>query len=188
MIVGLGNPGKEYDNTRHNVGFACLDELVAQRSEFEAWQDRKNLKIHISMGQMGENRVLLIKPTTFMNLSGDAVLLTANFFKIPPSQIVVAYDDIDINFGHIKTAMGGSSAGHNGIKSIINTMGENFGRIRIGTGPKTPEQIDSADFVLQKFNKSELEQIPKLKKEVVSILIEYIYSNQINTGTRTFLI
>jgi PTH1 family peptidyl-tRNA hydrolase len=187
LIVGLGNIGKEYDNTRHNIGFAVVDEFV-RKNDLGGWTEKKDLKCHLASGQLGETRVMVVKPATLMNLSGEAVLAVAQFYKIPPQSIVVVQDELDIDFGQIRTRIGGSSAGHNGIKSVSKLLGdENYGRIRIGIGPKHPVQMDSADFVLQKFSDKEQKETPALLKEATAILSEYIYGGQLATETRSFL-
>ncbi|MDL2342368.1 MAG: aminoacyl-tRNA hydrolase [Patescibacteria group bacterium] len=189
LLVGLGNPGKEYNLTRHNIGFEVLDRFVAKQTEMQDWVNKKDLKCHISQGQFGDTRVYVIKPTTFMNLSGEAVQAVVNFYKIAPDFITVIHDELDVNFGQIRLRVGGGSAGHNGIKSVTQHIGEQYGRIRIGIGPKTPEQMDSADFVLQKFATNEQAQLDNLAKETGAILTEFIYSGQaLPTETRTFLI
>jgi PTH1 family peptidyl-tRNA hydrolase len=188
LIVGLGNPGKEYDGTRHNIGFACLDEFVTKNTDMGQWVQKKDLKCVMSTGRLGEVRVIAIKPTTFMNLSGEAVQAVSNFYKVHQSQTVVIYDELDIPFGQIRMRSGGSAAGHNGVKSIIQHIGENFGRVRIGIGPKIPEQIDSADFVLGKFSKDSQSHMGELTREVTAILTEYIYGGQLSSETRSFLI
>jgi PTH1 family peptidyl-tRNA hydrolase len=152
------------------------------------WVDKKDLKVLMATGQMGETRVIALKPTTFMNLSGEAVQAVAHFYKIHPDQIVVVHDELDIDFGQIRIRKGGGPAGHNGIKSITQHLGEDYGRIRIGIGPKKPEQIDSADFVLQRFNKEELDQMPALNREISAILSELVYGAQLSPETRSFLI
>jgi PTH1 family peptidyl-tRNA hydrolase len=188
LLVGLGNPGKEYDDTRHNVGFLCLDHFVSKMSEMGPWIDKKDLKCQMSTGQMGETRVIAIKPTTFMNLSGEAVQAVSHFYKIHPDDTIVIHDELDIDFGLIRTRKGGGAAGHNGIKSVSQHIGEDYGRVRIGIGPKTPEQMDSADFVLQKFSAAEQESMPALSREVIAILTEIIYGNELPNDTRSFLI
>ncbi|MDB5185353.1 MAG: peptidyl-tRNA hydrolase [Candidatus Saccharibacteria bacterium] len=189
LLVGLGNPGKEYDLTRHNVGFACLDAFVAKNADMADWINKKDLKCLVSSGQVGDNRVIAIKPTTFMNLSGEAVLAAANFYKIPLEQTVVVYDELDIEFGQIRLRVGGSSAGHNGVKSVSKLLGEDYGRVRIGIGPKTPARMATADFVLQKFSAEQQAQLPNLTKEVNAILSEFVYgTEQLPAETRTFLI
>jgi PTH1 family peptidyl-tRNA hydrolase len=189
LLVGLGNPGTEYAITRHNAGFITLDSFVDATSEMDGWMNKKDLKCELSSGRIGDSRVIAIKPTTFMNLSGEAVQATAQFYKIDPANIVVLHDELDIDFGQIRLRTGGSAAGHNGIKSIVQHMGENFGRIRIGIGPKKPEKIKSEDFVLQKFSDEEREQLPNMKREVNAVLSEYIYGSQLlPTETRNFIV
>jgi PTH1 family peptidyl-tRNA hydrolase len=188
LVVGLGNPGKEYDNTRHNVGFACLDAF-ADTGDFTPWVDKKNFKCLESTGMLGDTKVYLIKPTTFMNLSGDAVAAVASFYKIPAERIVVVHDELDIPFGQIRLRIGGSSAGHNGLKSIIQHLGEGFGRVRVGIGPKAPEQIDSADFVLGRFSKEQQGHMSELTREVNAVLSEAAYGDgTLPQETRSFLI
>ncbi len=188
LIVGLGNPGKEYDSTRHNIGFVCVDEFVEKNTDMEGWIAKKDLKCVMSTGRLGETRVIVIKPTTFMNLSGEAVQAVIDFYKLHQNQTVVVHDELDIPFGQIRTRMGGTSAGHNGIKSLIDHIGEDFGRVRIGVGPKEPEQIDSADFVLGKFSKDQQTDLPALEREINAILTEYVYGNQLAAETRSFLV
>lgn len=187
LIVGLGNIGKHYDGTRHNVGFAVADEFV-RKNDLGGWTEKKDLKCHLASGQLGETRVMVIKPTTLMNLSGEAVLAVSQFYKIPPVNIVVVHDELDINFGQIRTRIGGSSAGHNGIKSVTKLVGdENYGRVRVGIGPKKPAQMDSADFVLQKFSDKESKDMPALLQEATAVLSEYVYGGQLATETRSFI-
>lgn len=188
LLVGLGNPGSEYDGTRHNIGFACLDTFVAKTPEMSPWMAKKDLKCHLSSGQLGDIRVIAIKPQTYMNLSGEAVQAVSNFYKVQPASTVALHDELDIDFGHIRLRTGGSSAGHNGLKSIIQHFGEEFGRVRIGVGPKKPARMDSADFVLQKFSPEQAEQLPNLYQEVNAILTEYIYGTDLPTETRNFLV
>lgn len=188
LLVGLGNIGKEYNHTRHNVGFLCLDAFIESRAEMSPWQDKKDLKCHLATGQFGDTRVIAIKPTTYMNLSGEAVQAASHFYKITASHILVIHDEIDIPFGQIRLRSGGSAAGHNGIKSVTNAIGEDYGRVRIGIGPKNPPQMDSADFVLQKFSADEQKQLPNLTREVSAILSEYTYAAQLPHETRSFIL
>jgi PTH1 family peptidyl-tRNA hydrolase len=188
LVVGLGNPGKEYDGTRHNIGFACLDAF-ASANDFQPWVEKKDLHCLQTSVTMGDTRVIAIKPTTFMNLSGEAVQAVANFYKISADQVVVVHDEMDIPFGQVRLRTGGSSAGHNGLKSIMQHLGEDFGRVRIGIGPKEPEQIDSADFVLGKFPKEQQAHLPELTREVNAILSEAAYgAGALPQETRNFLI
>ena len=154
----------------------------------EKWIEKKDLKCLMSGGRLGENRVIAMKPTTYMNLSGEAVQAASNFYKIPNAQVVVIHDELDIDFGQIRLRVGGSSAGHNGIKSVTKHLGEDYGRIRIGVGPKKPAAIKSEDFVLQKFSTEQQKQLPNMEKEVLAILSEYIYGGELPHETRSFLV
>lgn len=187
LIAGLGNVGKEYEGTRHNIGFEAVDRFV-QDQDFPAWIEKKDLKCHFTSTQMGETKVLVIKPTTFMNLSGEAVQAAAHFYKVSPGDIVAVYDELDIPFGQIRTRVGGSSAGHNGVKSLTQHLGEQYGRIRIGIGPKTHEKMDSADFVLGKFSSEQQAQIKNLTREVSAVLSEFVFGGQLPHETRSFIV
>jgi len=187
LIVGLGNIGKQYNGTRHNIGFAAVDDF-ARVNDFPDWMEKKDLKCHLTSHTIGDTRVILIKPTTLMNLSGEAVQATANFYKIDPGKIVVVHDELDIPFGQIRTRVGGSAAGHNGIKSVTQHNSDQYGRIRIGIGPKLHAAQDSADFVLARFSKEQEAQMPNLLKESSAILSEYVYSGQLLAETRSFIV
>lgn len=188
LIAGLGNIGEKFEGTRHNIGFECIDAFVDKNPEMSPWIEKKDFKCHFSSGQIGDAKVIAIKPTTQMNLSGEAVQAMAHFYKVGPEQILAIYDELDINFGQLRTRMGGSSAGHNGVKSLIQHLGENFGRVRIGIGPKTPEQIDSIDFVMGRFSQDQKTQLKNLTQEVNAILSEYIHSGKLNPETRNFIV
>lgn len=185
LIVGLGNKGREYDGTRHNIGFAAVDELAA-RQNFDPWIEKKDLKCLLTTSTIGESRVILIKPTTFMNLSGEAVQAVMHFYKIPLQQVLAVHDELDIPFGQIRNRIGGSAAGHNGIKSLIQHIGEDFGRVRIGIQAETP--METSDYVLAKFSKEEQSQLPALLKETTAILTEYIHAGSLLQETRSFII
>jgi PTH1 family peptidyl-tRNA hydrolase len=171
LVIGLGNPGDKYSDNRHNIGFMVLDKYHSTH-DFSGWVHKKDLDCELATGQVGSTRVILAKPATFMNNSGDSAQKLQKFYRIHNQETVVVQDELDIEFGTIRTRIGGSSAGHNGIKSISNQLGEDYGRIRVGIGPKTPEQIDSADFVLQDFPKDQQELLPKIIREVCSLLDE----------------
>jgi PTH1 family peptidyl-tRNA hydrolase len=188
LVAGLGNPGKEYEQTRHNAGFMCIDEFVAKTDEREDWIQKKDLKCLMSTGKVGDSRVIAVKPATFMNLSGEAVQAALNFYKVDPARVVVIHDELDIDFGQIRLRTGGSDAGHNGVKSVTQHIGEDYGRIRIGVGPKQPAAIKSEDFVLQKFSAAQQEQLPEMRREVVAILNEYLYGTGLPHETRSFLV
>lgn len=154
IVAGLGNPGLEYENTRHNAGFLTMDELAKQCG---AKLDQMKFKSDCGEAMLGEVRCLLMKPTTYMNLSGDAIAAAANFYKIPPEQVLVIYDDISLPPGKLRLRRKGSAGGHNGIKSIIAQLGtEEFPRIRVGVGAKPNPQYDLADWVLSKFSEEDM--------------------------------
>lgn len=148
LVVGLGNPGAEYIRTRHNVGFMAIDALAGADA---VWRVTKNA--HTSCQNINGRRVIFVKPQTFMNLSGDAVLPLMTFYKIPLENLIVIHDDMDLDVGVLRKKIGGGSAGHNGIKSIDAKVGNGYRRIRIGIGhPRDFEpRIDVADWVLGKF-------------------------------------
>lgn len=188
LIVGLGNPGKEYDGTRHNIGFAALDAF-AEKNDFDPWINKKDLRCEMATARLGDTQVIAIKPTTFMNLSGEAVQAVAHFYKIPVERILAVYDEIDVPFGQVRLRTGGSSAGHNGVKSLIQHLGEGFGRVRVGIGPKDPEQMDSADFVLAKFSNEQQAELKNLTRETNAVLSEYVFADaQLPQETRNFLV
>ncbi|MCA9324154.1 aminoacyl-tRNA hydrolase [Candidatus Saccharibacteria bacterium] len=179
LVVGLGNIGAKYAKTRHNAGFMALDRYKDSH-EFSNWIEKKDLKCLIATGNVGSTRVILVKPTTMMNISGEAVGAVQRFYKIQNADTVVVYDELDIDFGTIRARIGGSSGGHNGVKSLISIIGDQpdggFGRIRIGIGPKPStggqSKIDSADFVLQNFSDDEQVILPKIIKEVCALIDE----------------
>lgn len=185
LMVGLGNVGKDYDGTRHNIGFECLDAF-ADAHEFGEWTQKKDLKCLLNMKILGDIRVILIKPTTMMNLSGEAAQKVAHFYKVHHEQIVAVHDELAIPFGQIRTRWGGSDAGNNGIKSLIAHIGKDFGRVRVGIDDDKPAKMEASDYVLAKFTKEEQAQLPYLKREAVSILTEFVFSGQLPHDTRSF--
>jgi PTH1 family peptidyl-tRNA hydrolase len=188
LIVGLGNIGDQYGKTRHNVGFACVDAFT-RSEEFDAWIEKKDLKCLYANKTLGSTRVIVIKPTTLMNLSGEAVQATMRYFNVDLTRILVVHDELDIPFGQLRMRVGGSDAGHNGIKSITGLVGgEEYGRIRVGIGPKDPEDIDNAAFVLQRFSEQQLTHMPDLTREVGSIINEFIFGGELRAETRSFII
>ena len=163
MIVGLGNPGPQYARTRHNVGFIAVTYLAGENATWKSEHDA--LTYHATIGN---RRVIFVRPTTFMNLSGNAVAALARFYKIPVENIVVIHDDMDIKLGSAKEKVGGSSAGHNGIKSIDAAIGPEYHRIRIGIGHPRDfnSPIDPSDWVLGRFSDDELEIIKSVIKTI----------------------
>ncbi len=184
LIIGLGNTGQEYDGTRHNSGFWVLDNF-AKKNDFPAWIDKKDLKCQLTIASLGENRVILCKPTTFMNLSGEATQAVQHFYRAYNPQTLAVYDELAIEFGQLRTRLGGTDAGHNGVKSLIRYLGEDFGRLRIGIGSEISAKVDASSFVLGKFTKEEQGTKPKILQEASALITEYIFSGQIPHDTRT---
>lgn len=153
LIAGLGNPGREYENTRHNAGFASIDRL-AEKNHISI--DMKKFQALCGTGYIGGQKVLLLKPQTYMNLSGESLRAACDFFKIDPEQeLIVIYDDISLAPGQLRIRAKGSAGGHNGIKSIISHLGTQvFLRVKVGVGEK-PQGWDLADYVLGHFSKEE---------------------------------
>ena len=161
LIVGLGNPGAKYETTRHNAGFLCVT-MLEDKYNFKA----KKLKFHALIGDtyIGTPRCIVMKPQTMMNNSGEAIKECAAFYKIPPENIVVIFDDISLEPGRIRIRRKGSAGGHNGIKSIIAHLGsENFPRIKLGVGAKPSQDSDLADWVLGNFPKAD---VPKMRDAI----------------------
>lgn len=186
LIVGLGNPEKKYDSTRHNIGFAALD-YFAKANDFPAWINKKDLKCESTSANLGQSRVILCKPTTYMNLSGEAAQAVQHFYRVHNQQTLVVYDEMALPFGQLRTRVGGSDAGHNGVKSLIQHIGEDFGRLRIGVGNEISNKADAADFVLGKFTKKEQEKIPLILRETNSLINDYIFGGKLPHETRSAL-
>lgn len=187
MLVGLGNPGTQYEQTRHNIGFRCVDAFCASQN-FATWVEKTNQKSLQSIGTLGNVKVIAVKPTTFMNLSGEAVQATAHFYKVPSSEILVVHDEYALPFGQLRSRSGGSSAGHNGIKSLIQYLGADFKRLRVGIAANESDKTKRADFVLAKFTPEEETYMPNLLKETTTMIVEYIYGGQLPSDTRNFII
>jgi len=154
LIVGLGNIGKEYEKTRHNVGFMAVDK-ISDFYKFENWSLEEKFETEIARGEIKNEKIILIKPQTFMNLSGRAVQKTMNFYKIETKDLIVIHDDLDIALGTFRLGFGRSSAGHKGVQSIIDYLGsKDFNRIRVGI--QIPDRkIPTEKYVLGNFSKEE---------------------------------
>lgn len=163
LIVGLGNPGPEYAMTRHNVGFMAVDALVGADA---SWKSEKNALT--ARGELDGHAVIFVKPQTFMNDSGRAVLALMTFYKLPLENLVVIHDDMDLPNGHLRVKTGGGSAGHNGIKSIDAAVGNEYKRIRIGIGhPRDFESpMNPSDWVLGRFTDAQINDIKKTISEL----------------------
>jgi len=153
LIVGLGNPGKQYDLTRHNVGFMAVDILSDRHNAL--WSFNSKFDAEIASCVIDHQKIILCKPSTFMNLSGKSVLAMMSFYKIAPGSMIVIHDDIDIDLGKVKYKIGGSNAGHRGLRSIDQSVGKEYHRVRIGVGRPEDDRMDVADFVLSRFKVSE---------------------------------
>ena len=159
LIVGLGNPGREYEKTRHNAGFRALD-VLAQKLNCRI--DKGKFQGLYGQCSYQDRKILLLKPQTFMNLSGRSVLQISAFFKVPPARIIVLFDDISLAPGRLRIRANGSAGGHNGIKSIIQEVGsQEFPRVKIGVGAKPHPEYDLADWVLSTFSAQEEKALAK---------------------------
>lgn len=170
LIVGLGNPGKEYDGTRHNIGFAAID-YIADKYNIEL--NRIKFKGVFGEGLINGKKVILLKPTTYMNLSGESIREVINFYKISNEEVIVIYDDISLEVGRLRIREKGSHGGHNGIKSIIANIGTDiFPRVKIGVGAPKGNLVSH---VLGKFNNDEVEilrETIKASSEAISIMLK----------------
>ena len=159
-IVGLGNPGAQYERNRHNVGFRVIERIAEECSV--AFSKKADFFSEITSFKNNGRKVVLVKPQTFMNLSGRAVGIIKTFFKVSSDRIFVFHDDIDLKFGQIKIKRGGGSAGHNGLKSIDGIIGNDYWRIRIGVGRPEEKNFEIASYVLGNFSNEEEEIIQKI--------------------------
>lgn len=169
LVVGLGNPGKEYENTRHNIGFFIIDEYLKQKGVFHFSSKLNGLYADMMIdGQ----KVLFLKPQSYMNLSGEVVRKFVNFYKIDIQDILVISDDLDLNVGNFKLRAKGSSGGHNGLKNIENHLGTQcYKRLKIGIS--NHRLIDTKDYVLSRFDSHELAIYQELKKTIFEVLDDY---------------
>ncbi|MFA6533743.1 MAG: aminoacyl-tRNA hydrolase [Patescibacteria group bacterium] len=165
IIVGLGNPGKEYAKTRHNLGWLVLDKLAGKNK----WQENKKAKALFLAAEIDGQEALLVKPTTFMNNSGLAVRAMIKKYNLKPSDLIVVHDDKDLDFGRIKVTGDSGSAGHNGVKSLIDVLGtQKFIRVRVGVKNELLEKMPTDKFVLGRFNKEEIKQLDNILKEIIA--------------------
>ena len=170
LFVGLGNPTPDSENNRHNVGFKIIDTI---NKKFSLSKQKPKFKGLLTTGNIGDKKVYAIKPLTFMNNSGICIRELIEYFKINSEDIIVFHDDLDVEFGKIKTKFGGSSAGHNGIASIDKFIGKDYSRVRIGIG-KPKGKIEISDFVLQNFDEDEMITIDKISKNITDSIGDLI--------------
>ena len=169
VVIGLGNPGKKYEKTRHNIGFIAVDNL---RKKMNISDEREKFQALVSEKNIDGEKVIFLKPQTFMNLSGNSVIEIVNFYKLDPKKdIIVIYDDMDLSFGNIRIREKGSSGGHNGIKSIISHIGEEFIRIKCGIGAK---EKDAIEHVLGEFNQTEQKDLDEILEKINNCVIEML--------------
>ena len=175
IIVGLGNPDKQYEGTRHNVGFDVIDKLA---EKYNISVDTKKHRAYIGKGVIEGQKVILAKPQTYMNLSGESVFSMTDYYKIAPEEeLLVVYDDISLDVGQLRIRKKGSAGGHNGIKNIIALLGTmEFPRIKVGVGEK-PKWYDLADYVLGKFSKGERELMEEGYQNAVEAVAAIVQGN-----------
>lgn len=182
VIVGLGNPGEKYKNTRHNAGFIAVDHMIKERNI-----NSKKIKFSSEVYEttLGNKRILLVKPQTYMNLSGDAIVQIVNFYKINIEKFIIIVDDIALPVGKLRIKRKGSSGGHNGLKDIISKVGsDQFTRIKIGIGAK-PDKWNLADWVTSEFSSTERQQIDIASQKVHNAL-SLIVENKIDEAMDNF--
>lgn len=183
IIAGLGNPGREYEYSRHNAGFLCIDVLC---NKYGIKVDRLKYKSLTGTALIDGHPCLVMRPQTYMNNSGEAIKEAADFYKIPPEKVIVIYDDISINTGVLRIRRKGSAGGHNGIKSIIAHLGsENFPRLKLGVGERKDPDSDLKDHVLGKFSKEDLVTMKQTMEKAVEA-IPYILNGDIDGAMNHF--
>lgn len=170
LIVGLGNPGRKYAQTRHNVGFMTVD-AIARAHNIALGGTRHNTIV--GLGRVGRHPVILAKPLTYMNRSGDGIGPVANYYRVPAERLLVIYDELDLPFGTLRLRPSGGAGGHNGMRSIIQHVGDGFPRLRIGIG-RPPGRIAPADYVLMRFSKAEEAVVPDLLSAAVHAIEAFL--------------
>jgi PTH1 family peptidyl-tRNA hydrolase len=154
VIAGLGNPGSQYRNTRHNIGYTIVDQLATKYGA--TWKHEARFEAEVAVIQYEERKLMLLKPQTFMNASGRSLGTVLRYRKLHAESMLVIYDDLTLDLGRIKLSVNGSAGGHNGIADILTQVGTGFARFRVGIGAKPHKEMDLADYVLSKFSKDEL--------------------------------
>lgn len=182
IVVGLGNPGSKYENTRHNCGFMAVDRIAKQAG---ATIDRLKFKGLTATAQIAGKTVLLLKPSTFMNLSGQSVQEAMTFYKIPPQHVIVLFDDISLEPGRIRIRTKGSDGGHNGMKNIIYLTGsQDFPRVKIGVGAKPDPRWDLADWVLSRFSSQEQKKLDEALEHAAGAVTLLLQGNAVEAMNR----
>lgn len=168
IIIGLGNPKDKYKYSRHNAGFMVVDE-IAKELDLD-WSEKKDLQSMVAECGTGDKKIIFVKPQTYMNLSGQAVQLVKNFYKLETSDITVIHDEVDLPFGVVKDKQGGGTAGHNGLNSVTSNIGPDYNRIRIGIRNELTDLVDTSKFVLANFQKEELQFLKQMVPKVRELL------------------
>jgi PTH1 family peptidyl-tRNA hydrolase len=174
LIVGLGNIGDRYVHNRHNVGFMVIDRLAAELGT--EWKEEAKLKAIVAKAELDGEKLILAKPTTMMNASGEAMQRLVQFYKLTPTDVWVVFDDLDVEFGQTRLRTTGSSAGHNGVQSLIDHIGPNFNRLRVGISMNDRSVEPSEVYVLRNFDPEEVEQLPEILGIATSLLKKAISS------------
>ncbi|MDD4477283.1 MAG: aminoacyl-tRNA hydrolase [Patescibacteria group bacterium] len=179
LIIGLGNPGKKYERTRHNAGFAVVEKIISDLSSANgtvlSFKQNKKLNAEISEHILNGKKIIFAKPQTFMNDSGVSARAITDFYKIKTIDLIVVHDDKDIPLGEYRIQTNRGPAGHNGVKSIIEHLGtKDFSRVRVGIAAEKTDKKDTADFVLEKFNKEEKNILDKTIKEIATRIIQIL--------------
>lgn len=170
LIVGLGNPGNEYKYTRHNVGFLAVDEIAKKLGI--TFRLETKFEGEIAIGNYKGEKVILLKPSTYMNLSGNSIIKVYNYYKIDKNSLLVIYDDMDLDCGRLRLRQNGSAGGHNGIKSIISHLTQEFNRVRVGIGKDS--RYDVVDYVLGKFSEDEMSLMNQAFEKTTNLAIDFI--------------
>ncbi len=183
IVVGLGNPGKQYDNTRHNAGFNAVDRLC---EKYDVQMKKIRFKSTTGECRIEEKKCLIMKPSTYMNNSGQAVVEAMNFYKIDPANVIIIFDDISLDVGKMRIRQKGSDGGHNGMKNIIYLSGSDmFPRIKIGVGKKPHPGYDLKDWVLSRFSASDDKLLKDIYDNTISA-VEYIVSGDIQKAMANY--
>jgi PTH1 family peptidyl-tRNA hydrolase len=169
LIIGLGNPGKEYEKTRHNIGFMLVDKL-AKKLSADSWTDDKRFESSVAKAKLDGETIILAKPLTFMNKSGEAVWRLMSYYKIDAREVLAVVDDLNLELGKIRLRLGGTNGGHNGLRSVIEKADETFWRWRIGIGFN--EKVPAEDYVLGKIPPHEIKEIDRSIDKSVDLLLE----------------
>ncbi|MEQ1569102.1 MAG: aminoacyl-tRNA hydrolase [Myxococcota bacterium] len=183
LVLGLGNPGRRYERTRHNAGFLVVDRIAARQA---AVVERAQLGALVESVRLGTRPVVLAKPQSFMNLSGQPAASLRGWYKVPEDQVVVVHDEVDLPFGEVRVKQGGGAGGHNGLKDLVAKIGNRFVRVRVGVG-RPPAGWDTADFVLSAFTAAEEDALPSVvdrAADAVSLVVERGASTAMNETNR----